>query len=189
MLPHLEEEEWKLLRTMKRRSQEEQTRWTDLQRIRKNLIRNDKRQNMSEEKREQRNMEKAEARANATANVKLADAHRKKTRRDEAKKRGEEALPDGFLHPKNLPPNRPPLTLLHLENQARQTVGTDHRPGLDLGGGRGDDTVNLRDFSSVCNISSTSSSSLRSWCPCSPSRRHSTSSPQPPLWSSSSRPS
>ena len=188
MLPHLEEEEWKLLRTMKRRSQEEQTRWTDLQRNRKNLIRNEKRQNMSE-KREQRNIEKAEARANATANVKLADAHRKKTRRDEAKKRGEEALPDGFLHPKNLPPNRPPLTLLHLENQARQTVGTDHRPGLDLGGGRGDDTVNLRDFSSVCNISSTSSSSLRSWCPCSPSRRHSTSSPQPPLWSSSSRPS
>ena len=186
MLPHLEEEEWKLLRTMKRRSQEEQTRWTDLQRNRKNLIRNEKRQNMSE-KREQRNIEKAEARANATANVKLADAHRKKTRRDEAKKRGEEALPDGFLHPKNLPPNRPPL--LHLENQARQTVGTDHRPGLDLGGGRGDDTVNLRDFSSVCNISSTSSSSLRSWCPCSPSRRHSTSSPQPPLWSSSSRPS
>jgi hypothetical protein len=191
MLPDLEEEEWKVLKAVRGRSQEEQARWTQLQKRRKALKMCVRTQNLTDEQREQKNRWKSEARANATAECKLADAQRKRAKREESRRRGEEnqAPPNGLLHLDSSQPNWPPLTPLHPENQARQTGGdreAQHRPGQNLGGGSGDAMVSSCDFLPVCNTSSTSSCTRITCSPCPPSPLSSSSSLKPSLWSSSS---
>ena len=52
MLPEAaEEEEWKVLKEVKRRSQEQQVRWTELQTRRKVIIQREKRNNRTDEQR------------------------------------------------------------------------------------------------------------------------------------------
>ena len=63
MLPEAaEEEEWKVLKEVKRRSQEQQVRWTELQTRRKVIIQREKRNNRTYEQREQISLKRAEAR-------------------------------------------------------------------------------------------------------------------------------
>ena len=63
MLPEAaEEEEWKVLKEVKRRSQEQQVRWTELQTRRKVIIQREKRNNHIDEQREQISIKRAEAR-------------------------------------------------------------------------------------------------------------------------------
>ena len=63
MLPEAaEEEEWKVLKEVKRRSQEQQVRWTELQTRRKVIIQREKRNNRTDEQSEQISLKRAEAR-------------------------------------------------------------------------------------------------------------------------------
>ena len=108
MLPEAtEEEEWKVLKEVKRRSQEQQVRWTELQTRRKVIIQREKINNRTDEQREQISLKKAEARKKATPEAKVADVLRRKAKCEEARRREQLAMGNGQLtgyHSNNLMP-------------------------------------------------------------------------------------
>ena len=73
-----------------RRSQEQQARWTELQTRRKTLKMRDKRNNLTDEQREEIKRKKAERWANAPLETKILDVKKRKARREKARRRAEE---------------------------------------------------------------------------------------------------